>query len=83
MSYVINAALPYLVDFIAKNEDTVSKKITEALTLLKEKDAEKAVIFKSKWNLLNEAVQKSLEDVTASAPTGGKRTRRRRRKHRK
>ena len=92
MSYFINAALPYLVKFIEDNEPVVAEKITETLVTLKKEHPEKVSIFKSKWNLLNSAVQKATADIpTSAAPNipepmqvdGGKRTRRNRRKHRK
>jgi hypothetical protein len=83
MSYFINAALPYLVKFIEDNEPLVAEKITSALESLKKDHPDKVPIFKSKWNLLNSAVQKALEEPAPASTSGGKRTRRRRRKHRK
>lgn len=82
-SWILSTVTSQLPGLIEKYQPAIEKSLRLNLLKLKVSNPEQADLFYENWKKLNIAVDETLAEPASKTPAGGKRTRRRRRKHRK
>ena len=82
MSWILSTVTAQLPGLIEKYEPKIESSLRDSLSKLKVSNPKETELFYANWKKLNKVVDNTLAG-TPAPPVGGKRTRRRRRKHRK